>query len=226
MLNTWRTEFVASFNEIWIGVANYIPKILIAVIIFIIGAIVASLIGQLVTHIIRAIKVDALVRRTNVDTYFSRAGFKLDIAAFLGALVKWFIIIVFLVSSLDTLGLTAVNDFLRGVLNYIPNVLVAVLIAFTGLIIGEFLEKIVTGSARAAELGKAGFLGIVTRWVVWIFAILVALYQLRIATLFSEAVLNGFVIALAIAFGLAFGLGGQQAASDVIDRLRREIHDK
>jgi small-conductance mechanosensitive channel len=226
MLSLWRDTVVVSFQDLWLGLASVLPKILAALIVFIIGWIIAALVGKLITRLIRALKVDNALRGTEVERVVNRAGFTLNIARFLGGLVEWFLIVVAFVAAFDILGLFAVNQFLLSVLAYLPNIIVAVVILVLAAIIGEVLEKIVRGAASATGMRAATLAGTVTKWAVWIFAILSALLQLQIATPFLETLFTGIIVALALAFGLAFGLGGQQAASEVIAKVRREVDTK
>ena len=228
-MNTWTSVwdgFAASFNNAWSGVANFTPRFIGAVVLLIIGVLIADLIGKALAQVIRATRVDNVVRKAGTENFFNRAGLRIDIGKFIGMLVKWFLIVVVLIQTLQILQLNAVTLFLQSVLNYLPQVIVAVLILLAGLVIGEFMDKVVSTGSRAAQLGKPVFLGTATKWAIWIFTILVALYQLGIATLLSETVLNGIVIAISLAVGLAFGLGGQQHASEVIGKVRQEIADR
>ena len=221
-----RNSILLSFQDVWLGIVGVLPKLIAALVIFIIGWIIAALLGKLVTRIIRAIKIDGLLRGTEVERTVNRGGFTLDIARFLGGVVEWFLIVVAFISAFDILGLVAVNNFLLSVLNYIPNIIVAVVILVVAAIVGEVLQKIVRGSAAAAGMRASTLAGSVTKWAIWIFAILSALLQLQIATAFLETLFTGIIVALALAFGLAFGLGGQQAASEVIVKLRRDVETK
>lgn len=153
-----------------------------------------------------------------------KGGFTLNSGAFIGGLVRWFLVIVFLVASLDILGLAQVNEFLKNVvLSYLPNVIVATLILVVAAFIANAMQKLVVGSAKAAGAPSTHFLGGLTKWSIWIFAILAALYQLGIAGAFSQTLFTGFVAMVAIAGGLAFGLGGRDAASRYIEKLRKDI---
>jgi hypothetical protein len=194
-----------------------------ALIIFIIGWLVGVGLGRLVAQVISSIRVDEALRSAGVEKVLHRAGWKLNSGAFLGALVKWFVIIVFLVAALDALQLTAVTLFLSTVvLTYLPHVIVAVLILLVAAVIAEAAERIVSGSAAAANITSANFLGALARWAIWIFAILAALDQLGV-TPFIQTLFTGLVVALSLAFGLAFGLGGQHAAAEYIKKLQNEI---
>jgi len=214
----------AAFGDLWTGVIGFIPELIVALVIFIIGWVVGALLGRVVDQIIKAVKLDTALRSAGFETVMSRAGFSLNSGRFIGGLVKWFILIVFLVAALDVLGLSEVNNFLRDVvLLYLPRVFVAVLIMLVAVVIADVSKNLVIGSAKAAHISNAPFLGTVTKWAIWIFAALAALFQLGIAAAFLQTLFTGVIVALALAFGLSFGLGGQQAAGEFIARFRRDI---
>ena len=224
LLQTWGDILVAQFQQIGSGVVGFIPQLVISLIIFLVGWALAVIIGRAVEQIIHALKVDNALRGLGFETVLSRGGFKLDSGAFIGGLVRWFFIVVFLVASVDVLGLSQVNFFLREtVLSYIPNVIVAALILVVAAVLAEAVQKIVRGSAKAAGMPAAAFLGGIARWAIWIFAILAALFQLGIAGPFVQTIFTGFIAMLTIAGGLAFGLGGRDAAAKYIERLRSDI---
>lgn len=215
-----------AFNDLWAGVIGFLPEFIIAVVIFIVGWIVGALLGRVVAQIISALKLDNALRSAGLEAVMSRAGFSLNSGRFIGGLVKWFVIAVFLVAALDVLGLDQVNQFLRQVvLLYLPQVFVAVLILVVAVVIAEVIKNLVVGSAKAAHIKSAEFMGTITKWAIWIFAALAALFQLGVAATFLQTLFTGIVIALALAFGLSFGLGGQQAAADFIHRLREEVRN-
>lgn len=224
---TWRDLFAGSFELVWRQVVLYIPNLIIAIVIFIVGWIVGALIGKVVEHIIRILKVDTTLKSTHVERIINQSGFTLNIGAFVGGLVKWFIVLVFLLAALQVLSLTQVTEFLQNViLTYLPQVIVAVFILVVAAVVSDVVEKIVTGSAKAANLRHAKFLGAIVRWAIWIFALIAALIQLRIAPDVLQALVNGVVVAFSLAIGLAFGLGGQDAARDYIAKVRKELpHD-
>lgn len=226
ILETWGNVLGQSFQNVWLGVAEFIPNLVVAIIIFIVGWLVGVLLGKVVAQIIRSIKLDTALRSAGFETLVNRGGFNLDSGVFIGALVKWFFIVVFLIAALDVLHLTQVNAFLNDVLSYLPRVIVAVLILLVGVVVADVMQKIVIGAAKAAEMKSSNFLGAVTKWSIWIFAVLTALLQLGIAVQFIQTLFTGVIVALALGFGLAFGLGGQQAAAGYLEKMRHEISDK
>jgi len=222
-LTRWADVLTISFQNLFYGLVEYLPNLLIAVIIFILGWIIGAGLGRVVAQVVNSLRVDQALRAAGVERVLERAGFSLNSGAFLGMLVKWFFILVFLVAALEVLGLTQVTMFLTAVvLGYLPRVIVAVLILLVAAVIAEAAQRLVAGSARAANLRSANFLGSMTRWAIWIFAVLAALDQLGV-TPFVQTLFTGVVVALALAFGLSFGLGGQQAAARFIDRMQSEM---
>ncbi len=218
---------VESFEELWLNVIQYVPSIVVAVLIFILGWMIASVLSRWVAQLLRSLKMDNILQSLGVQDVVNRAGYRLDSGAFMGALVKLFIVIAFLVAALEVLNLSQINDFLREViLSYIPNVIAAAIILLLAAVIADILQKIVTGSAQAAGVVYAELLGGITRWAIWIFALLAAMYQLDIGAQFAQILFTGLIAMLAIAGGLAFGLGGRDAASDFIEKLRKDISKK
>lgn len=216
-----------SFYDIWYTVAMYMPRILAAVIVFLIGWIVATILYRIVVEVAKVLKIDDALKHAGLHEAAKEAGFKLDAGAFIATLIMWFVALVFLVASLEILGLSVVTVFLeRVILLYLPQVIVASLIIILGAIIAEVVRGLVSGSARAAGAHSANFAGSVAKWAIWMFAILAALDQLQVATVFIQTLFTGLVIALSLAFGLAFGLGGKEAAARAIEKIREEIkHD-
>lgn len=226
-MNTWSNVLTESVQDLWIGVVNYFPKIIIAVLIVVIGWIIGAFLAKVVSQVLRIVKLDDGLKAAGIDEIVSRTGLNLNSGKFVGALVKWFVIVAFLVAAFNVLGLTEVNNFLQGVvLTYLPQVIAAVIILLLSGVIGEAVRRAVVRTGKAAEVASAGFAGTVAKWAIWIFGVLAALLQLGIAARIIEILFTGVVVALALAFGLSFGLGGQEAAAHYLGKLRNEISSK
>lgn len=226
ILQTWSEVLSQSFQSLWIGVMGFVPNLIIALVIFIIGWVIGALFGRVIGQIIRSLGVDKLLRGAGVEKALNKAGFRLDTGVFFGALVKWFIIVVFAVAAFDVLGLDQVNQFLQQVvLLYLPRVIAAAFILLIAAIIADAVEHLVKGSAKAAGARKEylGFLGTAVKWAVWVFAGLMALYQLGVAAAFVQTLFTGLVISLSLAIGLAFGLGGKSAAAEAIENFKKKM---
>ena len=224
IFQTWGEAFTYSLQNLWASLISFVPSFVLAVLFFVIGWFLGSVIGKAIEHVVSTLKIDKMLSHAGVDTVVERAGMRLNVGAFLGGLVKWFVIIVFLVASLDVMGLTAVTDFLKNdVLAYLPHVIVAAIVLIAATVIAEFVGRVVTASSKAGGFKSANFLGTLTRYAIWIFAFVIALTELGIAEQLMQTLFMGLVIMLAIAGGLACGLGGKDAAARYIEHLRDRV---
>ncbi len=226
LIQTWSEVFRVSLQGLWYGFVQTFPKILLAVIIFILGWIVASTLSKIVASAIDALKLDKLFKSAGAEEVLARAGVRLHVGKFFGELVKWFIVIVFLVASLNILNLDQVTMFLQQVLAYIPQVIIAALILVSGTILADFVRKLVSGSAAIAHVRSAKMLGSIAYYAIWILAVVTALDKLGIFGYFGQIIFTGLVVMLALAFGLAFGIGGKEAAARWINRVSDDLGNK
>lgn len=223
LIETWSQALSGSFQGLVAGLISFVPNIVIAVILFVIGWVVGEAIGVWVAKLVKAIKVDRVLEKLDLHVLMQRAGYRLDSGLFLGALVKWFIIVGFLVAALDVLQLNQVNAFLQQILAYIPRVIIATVVLIIAAVVAEVLQKVVVASARAASVSSAELFGGVVKWLIWIFAVVMALEQLGMIGPFLQIFMTGIVATITIALGLSFGLGGKDAAQSFINRIRDEV---
>lgn len=224
LLQSWGEVFSQSLIGLWYGFITFVPGLLGAIILFIVGWAVGSIVGKAIAQLISILKVDKLFESAGAKDFMNRAGMKLSVSGFIGGLVKWFVIVVFLMAALQIIGLTQVNDFLReAVLYYLPKVVIASLVLIIATVLADAMKKLVSASAQAANIRSANMLGSITLYAIWIFAFIIALSELGIATAFMQILFTGFVAALAIALGLAFGLGGKDAASRAIGKISDDM---
>lgn len=213
-----------SFWGLWNTAGTVLPAILAAVVWFVIGWIVGVALYHVVIEVVKALRVNEALKATGLAEAASRSGFNLDVGKFLGTIIQWFVVLVFLVAALDILGLAGVTFFLQQVLlMFFPRVIVAALIIIIGAISAEVVHGLVVHSARAIGAHGANLAGTIAKWAILIFAVLAALSQLGIGSELIQTLFQGIVIAVALSFGLAFGLGGKEAASRTIERVRSEI---
>src|SRR3989344_7922168 len=225
-ISTWSEVISLSFRNLWVGLVGFVPNLVVAIVVVLIGWGIGALFGRLFYQIVKALKVDEALRRAGVEDFLNRGGLSLNTGSFLGGLVRWFVILVFLIGAFEILRLSQVTAFLRDILDYLPQVIVAVLILIAAGMVADLMKRIVLSSAMTAEISSAGFLATVTKWVIWVFAILVAMSQLGIASGFVQTIFTGLVVALSLGLGLSFGLGGQEAASRLIEKVSKEISSK
>lgn len=224
LIQTWGDVFSTSLQGLWAGFIMFVPSFLLAIIVFIIGWVIGTVVDKALRQVIGALKVDKLFQSAGAEPFFHRAGIRLSVGGFIGGLVKWFIVLAFLMASLELLHLTQVTSFLKEVvLSYLPQVIIAALILIVATIVADAMRKLVSGGARAANVRSANMLGSITYYAIWIFALIIALSQLGVAPQFMQILFTGIIAMLAIAGGLAFGLGGKEAASRAIEKVRSDM---
>ena len=221
---TWGDVFEASLQNLWMGFAQFAPKLVISVVFFVVGWVLGNIIAKSLEHVFSALKVDNLLKSVGVDNFFGKTGMNLNSGYFVGQVVKWFIVIVFLLPSLNLVGLDSIGAFLKDdVLGFLPRVVVAALILIIAAIIAEGVSKTVSASARTISLTSANMLGAITKYAVWIFALIIALGQLGIANYYMSVLFTGIIAMLSLGGALAFGLGGRDAAARLIEKVSDEV---
>ena len=193
-----------------------IPRVIGFLIILLVGWFIANLIAKLVANLLRRVNFNGLAERSGISGFVAGMGIQTDAAGFIALIVKWFIRLIALVVAFDALGLPAVSEVLRTFLLWIPNLVVGVLVLVIGGLLANAAAGIVRGAATQAGLGNAGMLATIAEAAVWIFAIVVAVNQIGVATTLVNTLFMGVVGAAAIALGLSFGLGGQETARKIV----------
>lgn len=226
MLIDWAQITADALTDLWQGFINFIPKLIGAIIIFLIGWLVAIAVGKLIAEILKRIKFDRIFEKGGWKAALEKAEIKVDASAFIGAIFKWVLIIVFLLAAVEILGLVKFAEFLTNVLDYLPNVIVAALIFVIAAIIADILEKIVRAAVEGTRVGYGKIVGTIVKWAIWIFAILIILNQLKIGEQFMKDLFRGIVAMLVISVALAFGLGGKEIAAGVLQNLKRKLKEE
>jgi len=221
---TWGDVFNASLQDLWWGFVQFTPKIVVAIVFFVIGWVLGSIIAKALEQVFTALKIDHLLRSIGVDNFFRKAGMSLDTGYFIGQLAKWFVIIVFLLPSLNLVGLDYIASFLKDdVLGFLPRVIVAALVLIIATIVSEGLSKAIVAGAKSMSLSSAHMLGAVAKYSVWVFAFIIALGQLGVAEYYMSVLFTGIIAMLALGGALAFGFGGKEAAGRFINKLGEEV---
>lgn len=213
------STLTASFNSAFYGVVNFIPKFLAGLIILLIGIIIASILRQVVLSAFKALKVETYLKKYGVPEMKDEFAW----GNILAEIVRWFVIVVFLIPTAEVWGLPQIITILNEFLSYLPNVFVAAVIAMVGFVFARLSHDVVLASAKGVDSQTANTIASVTRWAVNIFVILAVLNQLGVATDLIRILFTGFVAMLAIAGGIAFGFGGQGTAKDIVEGFRKKF---
>lgn len=222
----WGEALLEALANVWLGFIDFLPALIGALLVFFIGWLVAILIGRGVERLVKLLKIDRLIEKEGVKKSFRKAGLDLKVAVFIGELVKWFLIIAVLMAAADILGLNQVSAFLNQVIFFIPNLVVAIVILIVAVLVANFVYRVTLAGVKGGGFTSARFVAAIAKWAILIFAILAALVQLGIAVSLIQTLFIGVVAMLAIAGGLAFGLGGKDAAARFLESLRREIRSR
>jgi hypothetical protein len=220
---TWGEVIAFSFQDLWVKFINFLPKLLAAFLIFVIGWAIAVGLGKLIARVAKILWIDKGLEKLGVHAAFQKAGVNFNFAGLLGWIVKWFLIIVFLIAAADILGLSQITSFLNRVVLYIPNVIIAVVVLVLGLVVANFVREVVKKSIDATHFKGGHFVAGVAKWAVVVFSFMAAMVQLGVATSLIQILFTGFVAMVALAGGLAFGLGGREWAQQMMASLKRDI---
>jgi small-conductance mechanosensitive channel len=217
-LNQILQAIADAFGDVIGRFLTTLPAIFAALIIVILGWIVAALVAKGLTRLLRVVRFNELGKRAGIDLFLERAQIKLDPSGALATLIKWFIILIFLVAAANTLGWPQVSQFLNQILTYLPNVAVAVIILVVGLALAGFIRDMVRGAVTSAGTAEqsADVIAGATYWLFTIITALTALNQLGIAITLSETLYVAIFGSVAAILALAFGLGGRTLAGDLV----------
>jgi hypothetical protein len=223
-LPTYQAKAVDSLSELYDRTQAVLPDLIAAVIVLILGWVLATFLSKVVTKLLEMIQIDHLANQLGLKKLSERVDRRLSFAAFGGWLVKWFFFLGSFIAAADILGLAGVSTFLyNDVLSYAGNVIIAMAILLLGILAANFFSNIVTAAVKASGWYKGEALSAITRWAIVIFSVLAALSQLQIATAFLQDLFRAIVAMLAIAGGLAFGLGGKEHAKKVLDHVEQNL---
>src|SRR3989344_685232 len=214
--------FIQALNDALTETASFLPNLILAIIVFTVGVVIASLVKNLLTRVLLTVGFEDWLSKTVIPEALKSSGAKLTTSSLIGELVRWFIVLLFLIPVVDMLGLGAVNQVLTDILLYIPNVVVAVIIVAIGAVFANIAKDLVAASVASVGAQAASVIAQVARWSILIFALLAALNQLGVATELIRIIFTGLVAMVAIAGGLAFGLGGKETAERLLKTMRKD----
>jgi len=226
VLDEWSEIFLTSMQNLWLKIISFLPEILSAVVILIVGLIIASIAGKVVRKISDYLKIDALMKKIKVKEELDKVGLKFEFGMVVGTIVKWFFIVATLIAVADVLKIPQITQFLERVVLYIPNVLVAVVILAIGIIVGRLAYDAIKKGTETFKMSSytARILATIAKWAIIVFTVMAALVQLGVASSMIEILFTGLVVMVSLAGGLAFGLGGRKKAEEVIDKMTRGHH--
>lgn len=220
---TWTGAIVTSLSDLWAQFISFLPNLIAALVVFFIGWAISIAVGRLIEKVLVVLRVNSAFESIKgLQKAVEQGGLRLNVPRLVGEIFKWFLIIVTLLAATDILGLQDVSKFLMSVLLYVPNVIVAALILVIAAVLANFVYRTVLASVEAAGFTTGGMVAAISKWSIIVFGLFAALLQLGVATALIQTFLTAFFAMVALAGGLAFGLGGKDTAAKW---LRKAEHD-
>lgn len=219
----WYEVTMAELTNLWVGFLGFIPQLFGALIVFSIGLLIAAGIGKLISMVLEKLRFNQIFEKGHWKSALEKADINVDASGFIGGIIKWILAIVFLMAAVEILGMDKFAELLQSVLAYLPNVVVAALIFVVAVLISDIVEKVLRAAVEGAQMNSGHMVGVIVRWSIWIFAVLMILNQLWIGGEVPVIVTQGIVAFFAIAGGLAFGLGGKEVAQEMLQDVRQKM---
>lgn len=209
--------FMASLNQFWIQIINFVPKLLAVLVILFFGWIVAKLARAAVKRMLELMHFDKFAQKSGLEAFMSHADFNLTLSGIISQVVYWLVITLFILTGADTLGLKEVAVLLQQLASYLPHIIVAILVLIFGTLLARFINRLVFAWLYSIKFERALAVSTSAEYGIQILALFIALEQIGIG---MQLIYSLFVIvfgAIFLALAIAFGLGGRDWAAKVIE---------
>lgn len=225
-LDPWSQSLIGAMSALWAPIAAFIPRLFGALLVVAVGFVVAKLLDALLSKVLAKVGLDRLVAGTGVTKLLGRAGIRMPVSALIGRIVYWFVLLIFLVSAAESLGLARVSAVLDMLALYVPKVFGAALILLAGVLLAQLASGLVRGAAEGVGLEYASGLGRIAQGLVIIISISVAIGQLEVKTELLNYVIAIALISVGLAVALALGLGSRELVSQILAGIYvRELYE-
>ncbi len=220
----WLTFVVVDpVKAMLIRIWGYIPAIAGAIVILIVGWLIAKLVETIIVRVLKAIRLDTASDKIGVSNILAHGEIKLTISELIGAVIYWIVILIVIATALGTLNLTIAAELVARLVDYVPNILAAIFILIAGAFVADFVATIVRTAAGNAGIKKAGLLAKTTKTVIVIFSIVIAIEQLKIASTLIVLAVNIILVSIGVGIALAFGLGCKDIAGKFVQDLINDM---
>lgn len=215
--------FVSVFNQITTDVISFIPTFLVALVVFLIGLILARITRNVIVKLFSALHLSKLTSSPNLTKFFKKAQIEKKLEIVMGEIARWLIILIFSITGLNLLGLNTITQVLTGFLNYLPNLFGALIILLAGTLLASFLEKVVKASLAGFDVRTSRLMGKFTSYLIMVIVVLAAISQLGIAQYFINIIFIGFIAIITLALGLGLGLGSKDLIKTILEDWYKDL---
>jgi len=216
-VNTWQGALMSSWGSVWSSFVVSLPKVIGAIILFVIGLVLAYWAKRLVVQILKTLNLEKASKSLGIDKFLKKADVKLSLTELVGAVVNWLIVFVFFLAAIDVLGLSSVSKILTDVLGYIPNIVAAALIFGVGYFVAGIVDGVVRGALASVDHDVAKPVGRAARWLLIVISFFAAVDQLQIARGLISTFFQGLTYTIVLVVGLSVGLGAKDLVSKVLN---------
>lgn len=206
-------------SNFFTGIALYLPQFIAGLLLLVVGLLISSLIKQVILGFFGLLKLEKWAKDVKLESTYD---FKVWPEIF-GELMRWTVLVLFLIAAVETWGIKRVGDVLNQLLIYLPNVFIAVVLGLVGVVVGNLVSDVVKHGSKGLGAHSAGAIATFARYSIFGFTALIVLHQLGVAADLIRILFTGFVAMVALAGGLAFGLGGQDTAHDILKGLKDKL---
>ncbi len=225
-LDSWTQNLVGAMSGLWVKIASFIPNLFGALILVILGFLAAKLLDTLLSKLLAKVGLDRLMSGTGLTKLLARIGVKVQVSTLIGKIVYWFVLLIFLVSAAESLGLERVSATLDVLALYLPKMFAAALVLLAGILLAQLLNTMVKGAAEGVRLEYAAGLGRIVQGMVIIISVSVAIGQLEIKAELLNYVVVIVLLTIGLACALALGLASKGIASQIIAGIYvRELYE-
>ncbi len=222
----WNDLIVEPVRQMLTRIAAYLPVLIGALVILIVGWIVAKAIKRLVEWVLKLIRFDSLADKAGISKILEKGELKVTATTVVSSLVYWLVIIMVLVMVVNALGLPKASEILTSLFAYVPKVIAALLVLIVAMFLASFVSGIVRTAAGNANLPRPEIFAGISRWAIIIFAITISFEQLGIAPLLVSTTFNIILGSVCLALALAFGLGGKDIVAKYLEELKQNYGKK
>jgi hypothetical protein len=229
-ITSWGLALQSAWQNTIASIFYFLPNLIAAIVLFVIGFILANWAKKLTLQLLKKLQLSKLLANTGFEEFLSKAEVSLKAEEIAGGLIKWLVILVFFVASVNVLGLTTVSQVLAAILAYIPRIFSAIIVLTIGILVAGLVEGLIKGALFNIDIKAARLLAKIGSYLVVIFAILTAINELGIAQVLIGTLFTGFVAMLALGLGLAIGLGSKDLVARILndwyEDLKKELKKK
>lgn len=209
--------FVNSLNQFWLQLVNFVPKLLAVVVILFFGWLLAKIARAAVKRTLELMQFDKFAQKSGLEAFMNHSSLNLSLSGIISHVVYWLVILIFIITGSNRLGLNEVSVLLQQLASYLPHIIVAILVLIFGTLLARFVNRLVFAWLYGIKFERALEISTSVEYGIQILAIFVALEQLGIGTQLINSLFIIVFGALFLALAIAFGLGGKDWAAKVIE---------